>query len=186
MTSLELAEGVVNCKVGDFGMASLIDVNLKGALPKKKKKIKKKKKNFYKKKIFYINKKRLAPEILQGTLYDERSDLFSYGIVCYEIHSRRMPYDEHTQFQVEVDNWVEFGPNGETIQKHGKKNMWKNYGKDAIREIIENDLRPSIPKGLDPEWNKIISGCFSRNPGDRPQFGEISRILTKYYKEKPN
>lgn len=44
----------------------------------------------------------MAPEVLRQRPHDERADAFSFGIVLYELASRRLPYDEVAQQQVEV------------------------------------------------------------------------------------
>eukprot|EP00001_Collodictyon_triciliatum_P178644 31858_2 len=36
----------------------------------------------------------IAPETLQGKRYDEKSDVFSYGIVAWEVTTRNHPYGD--------------------------------------------------------------------------------------------
>ena len=36
----------------------------------------------------------VAPEIIRGDTYDERCDVFSFGIMVWEVCSRQLPYPE--------------------------------------------------------------------------------------------
>jgi eukaryotic-like serine/threonine-protein kinase len=46
----------------------------------------------------------LAPEVLQGSEADARSDLYSCGIVLYEIFTGVLPFDGHTAMEVVVQH----------------------------------------------------------------------------------
>jgi serine/threonine protein kinase len=34
----------------------------------------------------------MAPEIMRGEIYDESSDVYSWGIILWEMFSREIPY----------------------------------------------------------------------------------------------
>ena len=40
--------------------------------------------------------------------------------------------------------------------------------------IVNNTLRPPIPKGCDPSWRSLMESCWSSNPSMRPTFIEIT------------
>jgi len=47
---------------------------------------------------------RSAPEILQKNPYTEKADVYSYGVMLWEILTRKLPFDSYTfQHQVEDD-----------------------------------------------------------------------------------
>jgi hypothetical protein len=41
----------------------------------------------------------MAPEVLASKPYNEKADVFSFGIICWELLSRQCPYDEMTAIQ---------------------------------------------------------------------------------------
>ncbi|KAK7391586.1 hypothetical protein VNO78_20003 [Psophocarpus tetragonolobus] len=46
-----------------------------------------------------------------------------------------------------------------------------------IGGIVNNTLRPSIPKRCDSEWKKLMEECWSPDPAARPTFTEIKNRL---------
>ncbi|KAJ7955572.1 Serine/threonine-protein kinase EDR1 [Quillaja saponaria] len=46
-----------------------------------------------------------------------------------------------------------------------------------IGGIVNNTLRPSIPKQCDAEWKTLMEECWSPDPADRPSFTEITNRL---------
>ncbi|XP_065864937.1 uncharacterized protein [Euphorbia lathyris] len=51
-----------------------------------------------------------------------------------------------------------------------------HYGA-IIGGIVNNSLRPTIPKFCDPEWKRLMEQCWSPNPAARPSFTEIAGRL---------
>jgi len=43
-----------------------------------------------------------APEVLRSERYDTKADVFSFGVILWEIHARRIPYSEMNQMQIAV------------------------------------------------------------------------------------
>lgn len=56
--------------------------------------------------------------------------------------------------------------------------------------IVNNTLRPPIPKRCDSEWKKLMEECWSPDPADRPSFTDITHRLrdmsTALQKKRPN
>jgi eukaryotic-like serine/threonine-protein kinase len=42
----------------------------------------------------------LAPEVLRGNIADERSDVWSFGVVLYELVAAALPFGGETAFSV--------------------------------------------------------------------------------------
>ena len=48
----------------------------------------------------------MAPEVIEGRSYTEKADVFSYGIILWELLTRRIPYDGMQPMQVK-NGWKE-------------------------------------------------------------------------------
>ncbi len=47
----------------------------------------------------------LAPEVMRGEEYSEKADIFSYGVILWEIASHELPYSEYKfQFVFELED----------------------------------------------------------------------------------
>ncbi|KAJ6823653.1 uncharacterized protein M6B38_127305 [Iris pallida] len=126
------------CKVADFGLSkvkrnTLVSGGVRGTLPW------------------------MAPELLNGNSnkVSEKVDVFSFGIVMWEILTGDEPYG----------------------------NM--HYGA-IIGGIMNNTLRPTVPRSCDPEWKKLMEQCWAPDPRQRPSFTEIaSRLRSMTSQTKP-
>jgi len=89
-----------------------------------------------------------APEILRGEEYNESADVFSYGIVVWEIISGLPPYQ---------------GMNPNTV-----------VGQVAYQKP---GLRPPIPYCPSQQWIELMEKCWDDNYKVRPNFGTILEVL---------
>lgn len=46
-----------------------------------------------------------------------------------------------------------------------------------IGGIVNNTLRPQIPRWCEPEWKYLMESCWASDPAERPSFSEISQKL---------
>ena len=81
----------------------------------------------------------LAPEVLQGTEADHRSDIFSFGCVLYEMVSRRRAFEGKSQLSVLT----------------------------AILEKEPEPIAATPP--VPPMLDRVIRGCLAKDPGERIQ-----------------
>lgn len=132
----------VTAKVGDFGLARHVDPKLYEALG---------------------TWQWLAPEVLRDdSEYDERSDIYSYGIVLYEIASRLTPFVDEYWFRFLRNNY---------FQKM-----------DCIRAIINDGCRPTppLPHLCPKEFSTLMKECWHDDPALRPSFAEIVERITRH------
>eukprot|EP01113_Clastostelium_recurvatum_P013999 TRINITY_DN1756_c0_g1_i3.p1 TRINITY_DN1756_c0_g1~~TRINITY_DN1756_c0_g1_i3.p1 ORF type:complete len:784 (+),score=234.68 TRINITY_DN1756_c0_g1_i3:77-2428(+) len=85
----------------------------------------------------------MAPEVMMGQPYDEKADVYSFGIILWEILTRDVPYAHHNDF--------------ETFYK----------------AVCVNGERPVIPPGTLGSLKHLITSCWSHEPASRPSFTEI-------------
>jgi serine/threonine protein kinase len=96
----------------------------------------------------------MAPEQVKGAVVDGRSDLFSLGIVLYEVLTRRKPFG------------------GDSLTTISYKIVHEAF--TPLREID-----PAIPEKFDA----IVQRCLSKDPADRYQRGrELAAALRQVFR----
>jgi hypothetical protein len=85
----------------------------------------------------------MAPEVMQFKEFNEKADVYSFGIVLWEIVTRQEPFPHHTNFE---------------------------RFRHAVCVAHE---RPIIPDDTDPVLRDLIARCWHPVPAQRPSFQEI-------------
>ncbi|XP_058213886.1 serine/threonine-protein kinase STY46-like [Rhododendron vialii] len=94
----------------------------------------------------------MAPEVIEHKSYDHKADIFSYGIVMWELLTGKIPYEYLTPLQAAVG-------------------------------VVQQGLRPTIPKNAHPKLAELLRKCWQQDPTSRPDFSEITEILQQIAKE---
>lgn len=89
----------------------------------------------------------LAPEVFLKHEYSKASDVYSFGLLLYEILTDKMPFDV----------------NSNAI--------------DIKRFIADQNKRPKFNKAIPKSYRHLIEKCWSQNPEERPTFDEIVQNL---------
>jgi serine/threonine protein kinase len=87
----------------------------------------------------------MAPEVLENDSYSEKADVYSYGIVLWEILAREPPFASYTPFQII----------SKVVQDHERPPLSK-IAEDCPRELIV-----------------IMRACWEQNPQRRPRFSDV-------------
>ncbi|KAM3861261.1 mitogen-activated protein kinase kinase kinase 7 [Diretmus argenteus] len=90
----------------------------------------------------------MAPEVFEGNNYSEKCDVFSWGIILWEVITRRKPFDE--------------------IGGPAFRIMW----------AVHNGTRPPLIKNLPKPIESLMTRCWSKDPSQRPSMEEIVKIMT--------
>ncbi|RHZ82341.1 hypothetical protein Glove_109g203 [Diversispora epigaea] len=96
----------------------------------------------------------IAPEVLSGEEYTKAADVYSFGIIAYEIVTGFPPYPDVPH---EHDN-------------------------DLALQIC-NGLRPKIPFHTPKLITRTIMRCWDARDTHRPTFKEVNKKLWKYWKD---
>eukprot|EP01117_Protostelium_nocturnum_P003651 TRINITY_DN14936_c0_g1_i1.p1 TRINITY_DN14936_c0_g1~~TRINITY_DN14936_c0_g1_i1.p1 ORF type:complete len:629 (+),score=258.47 TRINITY_DN14936_c0_g1_i1:114-2000(+) len=86
----------------------------------------------------------MAPEMLLDLGYDEKADIYSFGIVLWELFSQEEPY----------------------------LNQFRSFD-DLVEAVTKKGRRPEIPEGCPPKLKTLIQSCWNPSPGNRPTFAQI-------------
>ncbi|EGC33072.1 roco8, ROCO family protein [Dictyostelium purpureum] len=90
----------------------------------------------------------LAPEVLKGFEYNEKGDIYSYGMILWELYHMELPFEE---FDFKFMSTLE--------------------------DNILSGLRPSINQNCNRMYASLITKCWSSDPNLRPSFNSILKSL---------
>lgn len=90
----------------------------------------------------------MAPEVFEGSNYSEKCDVFSWGIILWEVFTRRKPFDE--------------------IGGPAFRIMW----------AVHNGTRPPLIRNCPKPLELLMTRSWSSNPAERPSMAEIVRIMS--------
>nr|XP_020454948.1 mitogen-activated protein kinase kinase kinase 7-like [Monopterus albus] len=96
----------------------------------------------------------MAPEVFEGSNYSEKCDVFSWGIILWEVITRKKPFDE-------------IGGSAFCI-------MW----------AVHRGTRPPLIKDLPKPIEILMTRCWAKEPSQRPSMEEVQktmRHLMKYF-----
>ncbi|RLN12494.1 serine/threonine-protein kinase STY46 isoform X2 [Panicum miliaceum] len=96
----------------------------------------------------------MAPEVIEHKPYDSKADVFSFGIVLWELLTGKIPYEFLTPLQAAIG-------------------------------VVQEGLRPVIPRGTNPKLAQLLEKCWQQNPINRPDFTEILQTLNEIAEEVP-
>lgn len=95
----------------------------------------------------------MSPEVFTSSSYSPLTDVFSFGIVLWEIWTRQEPY-------ADLPTTV-----------------------DIPHEVCHRNLRPTIPPNCHQRWADLMKICWHADPSNRPSFKSIVVYLNKFEAE---
>jgi hypothetical protein len=85
----------------------------------------------------------MSPEVICGECVTEKADVYSFGIVVWEILNEKEPFDD-------IDDVSEI-----------------------ISGVTQHNKRPPLNSKTHPSLNKLITDCWDQDPNLRPDFYKI-------------
>lgn len=102
----------------------------------------------------------IAPEVLLGRNYDERADIYSFGVVLSEIDTDDYPY------------WNAHHPPQGKAQEN-----------EILRLVARGAKRPSFSENCPPAIYELARRCLRADPAERPSALEIATYLQQLMHE---
>lgn len=102
----------------------------------------------------------MAPEVYKEEPYNEKVDVFSFGIIMYELYARQLLI--YTQCRTGSEHEVE---------SYAYKVAFKGF-------------RPPQPERIDKEIWEIITDCWESDPLERPDINTVLIRLKEYHHKK--
>ncbi|XP_049272649.1 mitogen-activated protein kinase kinase kinase 7 isoform X6 [Rhipicephalus sanguineus] len=89
----------------------------------------------------------MAPEVFESSTYTEKCDIFSWGIILWEVLTRRKPFED-------------CGPPAFCI-------MW----------AVHQGKRPSLIRGCPTVLEELMVSCWSKHAEQRPPMAEVEKTM---------
>ncbi|KAG7510334.1 mitogen-activated protein kinase kinase kinase 7-like [Solea senegalensis] len=97
----------------------------------------------------------MAPEVFEGSNYSEKCDVFSWGIILWEVITRKKPFDE-------------IGGSAFCI-------MW----------AVHRGTRPPLIKHLPEPIETLMTCCWDKEPSQRPSMEDVENTMNHLMKYFP-
>ena len=89
----------------------------------------------------------MAPELFDGKKYTEKADVYSYGIILWELFTRKIPYENFSE------------------DLH------------VITYVVLKGKREKIPENTPSSYAKLIQWCWQEKPEERPTVQQALELL---------
>jgi mitogen-activated protein kinase kinase kinase 9 len=91
----------------------------------------------------------MAPEMITGSSYDEKVDVYSFGIVTFEMFAREPPFEDQNPQDIES-----------LVRRGGRPDQ------EAVPQELPFDLK------------RLMQSSWAQNPKDRPSFDDVVKMLS--------
>jgi len=85
----------------------------------------------------------MAPEVMMGEPFNEKADIYSFGLILWFLVTKKEPYEEYDDLET------------------------------FTRDICLQKVRPKLNPDCDPNLRDLITRCWDQHPQVRPRFSDI-------------
>jgi len=110
----------------------------------------------------------MAPEVFVSAHYTEKSDIYSYAIILWELITRETPYEKLAQLGIGEDGGAQQAPT-----------------EFMVMSEVRNGKRLAIPGTAPDPYAALIQDCWAHEPHERPVFDEIIDRLANMVHDFP-
>lgn len=93
----------------------------------------------------------MAPEIIEGNKYNGKVDVYSFGILMYEVISNSIPYPLFVAGKISAFSFN--------------------------KKVVDDNYRPKFNFKINKSIKKLIESCWDKDPKKRPTFEQIYQKL---------
>ncbi|CAG8779659.1 19414_t:CDS:2, partial [Cetraspora pellucida] len=94
----------------------------------------------------------IAPEVLSGGPYTKQSDIYSFGIIMWDLTSRSQPFSN------------------------------QSHDLDLAKNIVLGGLRPDVVDGTPEAYKMIMEKCWDSDPSKRPNSSQLIELIENIIK----
>lgn len=91
----------------------------------------------------------MAPEVFEGSSYTEKCDVFSWGIIFWEVLSRKKPFAEE-----------------KGVKRSAFQILW----------AVHIGERPKLLENCPPPIETLMTSCWDQNPSLRPTMQQVNLL----------
>jgi len=94
----------------------------------------------------------MAPEVFMSTNVGSKADIYSFGIIMWQLATREQPFSEYNH-------------------------LFRGNPFALAVKVINDRLRPKLPSRAFYGYANLMERCWQHNPNDRPDFETIINVL---------
>jgi LRR receptor-like serine/threonine-protein kinase FLS2 len=97
----------------------------------------------------------MSPEVIRGSAYGSSADVWSYGILLWELMAQRAP---------------------DLLEQEGRT---KGPMLSNLLSLLDSGKRLSADPSWPSSWSQLVSMCTHQDPSSRPSFEEICSVMER-------
>ncbi|RLN66155.1 hypothetical protein BBJ28_00019559 [Nothophytophthora sp. Chile5] len=118
----------------------------------------------------------IAPEVIKGARYDQKADIYSFGVIMCELDTCAKPYTLGVADEKSASGMTSFVSASDSVEAEQVKSMLSSNATLALA-VSENRATPAFHPDCPRAILDLARMCLSYNPRDRPTAKELCRCL---------